>query len=343
MKRLVFLFLLMIAFTDANSQYRFDWGISIGSMNYLGDIGGLDEPRRDFFQDIKISETRYAIGGYYRAQFSRTISVSATYMQGRIEGWDANSIYAPRRGRNLNFRNEIKEVAVRGEYSLFADNDVGGKGYYNPDFKLYAFAGIGVFHHNPQGRFNEEWHDLRPLRTEAQTKEYSKFAMTIPMGFGFYFTHLRKHRFSWEFGYRTTFTDYLDDISSSYATEDELIDIHSPNEAAAGLPINATAELAINLSNQSSEAIAAEAFGSNGSEYYNYGYSSDQFLLSGNKRNPRGIDGNDDGYMFMTVSYGHVLPANSRFAKKFNKRSRYKSRLRKNKRISSSKKSRAKF
>jgi len=333
MKRLVFLSLLLFTFSEAQAQYRFDYGITLGAMNYLGDIGGLDQPRRDFINDIKITETRYSIGGYYRAQFSRTLSVSAAYIQGRIEGWDANSIYAARRGRNLNFRNEIKELSLRGEFALFADNDVGGKGHYNPDFKLYAFAGIAGFYHNPKGKYQGEWYSLRPLKTEGQAKEYSKVAFAIPMGFGFYFTHLRKHRFSWEFGYRNTFTDYIDDISTTYAYESEL-----------------DGELAINLANQSSEQHVAETNAeylaevnnpTNLPSYYDYAYSPGQ--IEQGQRNQRGIDSNNDGYMFMSVGYGRVLPSNSRFAKKFSKQARYKSRFRKNRRISKSKKSRAKF
>lgn len=331
MKRFVFLLSIFAVTSVAQAQYRFDWGISLGAANYLGDIGGTTEPRNDLFQDIKISETRYAVGGYYRAQFTRSISASASFMMGRIEGWDANTEYKPRRGRNLNFRNEIKELALKAELTLFTENDVGGRGFYNPDFKLYAFAGIAGFHHNPQGRYKEEWHELQPLRTEGQEEAYSKFGMAIPMGFGFYFTHLRKHRFSWEFGYRVTNSDYLDDISGQYAYDEEIMTLNNGGE---------TGELAVNLANQSSFEWIDDVYG-NASEYYNYGYSDDQIALGA--RNQRGINDNNDGYMFMTVSYGRVLQTNSKYNKRFSKVARYKSKFKRNTRRSASRRSRAKF
>ena len=43
------------------------------------------------------------------------------------------------------------------------------------------------------------------------------------MGFGFFFTFKRQHRIGLEFGWRLTFTDYMDDISTEYVSDEQLI------------------------------------------------------------------------------------------------------------------------
>src|SRR5438105_2239316 len=63
---LVFLFLLPVA---SQSQYRWDFGGGLGFSNYLGDIGGNQNTRRDFISDLKMAKTRFNISGFARMQF----------------------------------------------------------------------------------------------------------------------------------------------------------------------------------------------------------------------------------------------------------------------------------
>ncbi|NND93436.1 MAG: hypothetical protein HKN45_01145 [Flavobacteriales bacterium] len=320
MRRFLLLIFIISLSTTGFSQYSMDWGIHIGASNYLGDIGGTDGPRRDFIYDVKLNQTRYVFGGHLRYKLNRSWSVSANFLFGRVEGKDEETDYAPRRARNLNFRNNIKELALRGELTLYSDNDVGGRGYYNPDFKLFGFAGVAGIMHNPQGYLNEAtlnhaegWYDLRPLTTEAQSEEYSQFALAFPMGLGVYFTHDRTYRFGWEIGYRLAMTDYLDDISNVYAFEDEL-----PNELSRA------------LANQTTPEVIQETFGE-ASQIYNYHYP-DNFEIT-NGRNQRGVNDNNDGYIFSTFSFGMLIREKSRFSRSskynwFNERKRRKKKAR---------------
>jgi hypothetical protein len=117
------------------------------------------------------------------------------------------------------------ELSARAELTIFYDNDVGGRGYYNPDFRFYVFGGIAGFRSNPQGQilydpedqFDNIWYNLREWKTEGQEEPYSQFGLAIPAGVGLYFTFDKKWRIGWELSWRTTFTDYLDDISTTYA------------------------------------------------------------------------------------------------------------------------------
>lgn len=232
MKKSVFILaILTLSVLSASSQYKWDLGIKIGGSNYLGDIGGQELTRRDFVWDMKLNKTRMNYGIFARRKMSKKFSMAANLDYISIWGFDANSLNPARRARNLNFRNRIFEVGARGEYTILYDNDVGGKGYYDPDFRLFVFAGVSAFSHNPQGQiyggidaegqeididYGAGWTDLRPFRTENQDSEYEKIGIAIPAGIGMVFTFDKKWRFGWELNWRTTFTDYIDDVSTTY-------------------------------------------------------------------------------------------------------------------------------
>ena len=328
MKRLSTIFICVLCISTFNAQYLWDYGITLGGANYLGDVGGVDQARRDFIYDMKLGDTRYSFGAYLRRRISRSFNVKLSASFSRIQGDDKNTDqYAPRMARNLNFTNNIKELALQTEYTLYSDNDFGGRGLYNPNFRVYALAGIAAFHHNPRStyagddpQFQGMTVDLRPLRTEGQSEEYSAFGLAIPMGFGFYFTYNRTFRFGWELGYRQTFTDYLDDISSVYATDAEL-----DND-----------EMRIAFANQTTAEVIENSFPGQPEQIWNYDYP-DNFEDTG-QRNPRGIASNNDGYLYMNISAGMILQKKS---KNFQARKRRYGWLKGN--VKKRRKSRAKF
>lgn len=222
MKKLLYLAIFIFLSSSAFSQYKWDYGIKLGGANYLGDIGGKELTRRDFVWDMHMNQTNIAVGAYGRYKFSKRMSIAANLDYLQINDADSETTNPARRARNMNFRNRMFEIGLRGEMTIFYDNDVGGKGYYNPDFKLYAFGGLSLYRHNPQGQIFKEgellydgaWYDLRPWQTEGV--EYGAFGVAIPAGIGLYFTFDKTWRFGWELSWRTTFTDYLDDVSTTY-------------------------------------------------------------------------------------------------------------------------------
>lgn len=227
--RKVILSLLILAFvsSDADAQrrrmrYAFDYGFGIGASNYLGDMGGKEKTRRDFIWDMKLAQTRWAVNGFARYKFNNFFAghVGMTYL--RISGNDALSTNRGRRGRNLNFTNDMLELSLRGDIYLYGSNDVGGKGTHRVDFKSYLFVGIAGVLHGPKTAFNGERVKLRPLMTEGV--KYGKVTGSIPIGIGFYFTKKRKYRFGFEAGWRVTFTDYLDDVSTVFPDTTNMTD-----------------------------------------------------------------------------------------------------------------------
>lgn len=218
-KKLIFLLILTALGLQTQAQsssfYKLDVGFNLGLSNYLGEIGGKEKTERPFVLDMKLSQTRWAVGGFARYKMNNYYSLRADLMYGRIQGADSLSTNRGRVGRNLSFRNDMLELSARAEVYLYNTTDVGGKGWYRVDFKSYVFAGIGGLYHGPRALYNGKWEKLRPLQTEGI--KYSPVTVTMPVGVGLFFTYKRKHRFGWEAGWRLTFTDYLDDISTVYA------------------------------------------------------------------------------------------------------------------------------
>jgi hypothetical protein len=196
-------------------QYYVDYGISAGVSNYLGEIGGGQGNRRDGFVDMKLNYSRWTLGGFYRYRISNKFGVKGSLNYIRLSGDDAKTENPGRRGRNLNFKNDMFEALVNGELYIYKVNDVGRTGRYSTDFNLYFLAGVGLFYSNPKGQLPDgSWVALQPLQTEGVA--YKKLNFTIPLGIGFYYTIDRKYRLGMELSWRTTFTDYIDDVSSTY-------------------------------------------------------------------------------------------------------------------------------
>jgi hypothetical protein len=79
---------------------------------------------------------------------------------------------------------------------------------------FYAMAGIAAFLHKPEAKLNDEWYDLTAIGTESQ--RYSKVQIAVPFGGGIKHAVTPNFIIGFEVGWRKTFTDYLDDVSTLY-------------------------------------------------------------------------------------------------------------------------------
>jgi len=214
---IITLILLITTSVSGYSQYYVDYGFSAGASNYLGEFGGGEGEGRGFLLDLEMSYTRWTVGGFYRYRISPKVALKGSLNYLRLSGDDSKSDNGPRRARNLNFKNDMFELLVNLEYYLYKVNDVGRSGRYRTDFNLYIFGGIGGFYSNPKGQHDltGKWITLRPIETEGLS--YSAYNLAVPLGIGFYYTLQNKYRIGMEIGWRTTFTDYIDDASTVYA------------------------------------------------------------------------------------------------------------------------------
>ncbi len=284
--------LLIIVFVSLLSlsgvaQYNLDYGFSVGASNYLGELGGGEGEGRGFVSDMEMGFTRWTAGAFIRYKISPKVAIKGSLNYIRLSGDDVKSTNPARTARNLNFKNDMFEFLAAGEYYVYRANDVGGTGRYNTDFNLYLFGGVGLFYSNPKGQStNGEWVSLKPLATEGAS--YSSVNLAVPLGIGFYYTLQRKYRLGLEIGWRTTFTDYIDDISTVYANDED------------------------GISNKTSQAVLDDVNAQNGFVEGDEGYLSKAFFSEGNRR---GNPDNNDSYMTATVNFSWAIRGKSKFYK----------------------------
>jgi hypothetical protein len=210
MKRVLWLALLFGTFGHvvlAQSFYsvRRDRSIiAIAGLNtstYYGDL----KDNGDIF-DVKPSVTLGAM--YY---VSKRIGVRGEFSWVTLSGDDANSDNEGRSLRNLSFTSGNYELSFTGVINLIPQ---GGRFYQRPGFNLYGFGGVGGVYFNPRGELDGKKYALQPLQTEGVG--YSKFTIVIPYGIGGKVRVNPFFNFAIEAGWRKTFTDYLDDVSTRY-------------------------------------------------------------------------------------------------------------------------------
>ena len=206
---LFILFLLNILFVPAQRVFI---GVAGGLANYNGDL--LDK-----LYHSKLTNGFIGLTVHYELQDQ--ILIRGSYNFARVNGSDIYSEKEDLRMRNLHFESAISELSIVGEYYLF--------NLYERRFSPYGFVGLGLFHFNPYAYDSlERKVFLKPLSTEGQgiypdKKPYSLWQPTIPIGGGVKFAISENLRIGFEVGIRKTFTDYLDDVSTSYPDQNDLL------------------------------------------------------------------------------------------------------------------------
>ncbi len=276
------LFIVMLIGLNTYAQYRFEFGMSAGVANYLGDIGGGDKTRRDFIFDMKMAKSRQAVSGFIRYKVLPGLSLKAELTYLRISGDDALSANPARHLRNLNFTNDMFELATQAQIKIYEDPSINSSKRFKIGMRAYIGGGIGAFYSNPKTKFNGGSVALRPLETEGVS--YGAMGICIPVSGGVAFTLKKHHRIGWEIGWRTTFTDYLDDVSTVYA--------------------NGLTGTSADLANRTGEVADAESYGI---DLANYGPSDNGTL------NKRGDPTHNDSYLTMNISYSYVFRGQSAF------------------------------
>lgn len=195
-----------------------------GSSHYIGDL----VPIAGIFS-VGGQTTRWNVGANITRHLSPNFSANLGLNYIRISGddsyfspvgnWDANFL------RNSHFRNDIKELSLVGMY------EIGG----NPENILkrnavspYIYLGVSGFLHSPDARevaglgganpvkspwLSESNASLRDYQNEGV--EYSLMGIAIPFGVGFRYKLNNNLDVGFDFGYRISLTDYLDDLTDN--------------------------------------------------------------------------------------------------------------------------------
>ncbi len=173
--------------------------VGTGNASYFGELKDKQE-----FLDPRLNIN---VGLQYFVTQRISARAELTYFQ--LHGTDVNSPDGSRVRRNLSFNSSNIELNAEGLINLFP---LGQRFYQRPPINVYAFVGVGLLYTNPKAELDGKKYALQPLQTEDV--KYSRFQFVIPYGIG---ARLKVNPFlnvAIEGGYRLTFTDYLDDVST---------------------------------------------------------------------------------------------------------------------------------
>lgn len=216
MKTLLSVCVFLFCFFGSSAQ-RVHVGIAGGMANYSGDLPDkfyIDQQTKGFF------------GATIHYELFDQLLLRAGISFAKVSGNDKFASKPSLQQRNLSFESSISEFSAVGEFYLFNINE--------EKLSPYAFAGLALFHFNPytyDAASRQVF--LKPLSTEGQgiypnKKPYSLLQSAIPFGGGLKVAVSENLRIGIEIGFRKLFTDYLDDVSTSYADYNDLLAAKGP-------------------------------------------------------------------------------------------------------------------
>ena len=257
---MIFLTFAMISVAQTGDwrRYRHEFVFGAGTASFMGDLGGGKGVGTHFVKDFDIQANRWAFMAGYGYKLTDRFALRTGIYYGRVYGSDEFTPEYARNGRNLNFRSPIIELSEVVEFSILRESfghrynikKARGK---KPTPNLYIFAGVGGFFFNPRAQYLPvvmdgntgnpvldaegnttpntddpnygKWYSLQPLGTEGQgyvstRKKYSRIQMSIPFGVGLNCMLTKSWGIGFDFGFRYTLTDYIDDVSSTYVSPD---------------------------------------------------------------------------------------------------------------------------
>lgn len=196
-------FFLAVIFT-ANFSFSQKWELGglLGASNYNGDLA----------REIVLKESHLAGGIFFRYNLGKYWSLKPAFQVGTISGSDKN--FKENKYRNLSFKSNITELSTMMEFNFKPF----GAQVRTESFTPYIELGVAMFHFKPKAKYNGDWFSLHNLHTEGQSNKemYKLTQLSIPFGMGLKWSVNNNLTVGFEFVYRKTFTDYLDDVSKTY-------------------------------------------------------------------------------------------------------------------------------
>jgi hypothetical protein len=217
MKKLITILFLSISISGFSQYLGLE--LFVGGANYNGDL---------MEKTYTLKGSKMAFGAGISYTLTNHLTVRSMIMYGTLGADDKNNEDPFLVNRNLNFKSSVYEFGVQGLYHIF-NTEIQR---INP----YLMAGISVFHTNPYtyDTLGNKYY-LKPLSTEGQglnqypdRRAYNLTQVSFPFGAGIRFTVNRNISLAWEIGLRTTFTDYIDDLSSTYVDRAALLSAKGP-------------------------------------------------------------------------------------------------------------------
>ncbi len=203
------LLLLCLLFPVAAMSQRWHLTMFGGISNYQGDLQA---------KAFTLDQSNLALGLGVKYDLTSRLAVRSGLNYGTVEATYARN-KPSLRFRNLSFASRILEGNLMLEYTFFDMED--------KKISPYVFGGAAVFHFDPYA-FDSVGRKvfLQPLSTEGQglpqypgREPYKLTQFAIPFGAGVKFRVGYNTVLAYEIGLRKIFTDYLDDVSTTYVDQ----------------------------------------------------------------------------------------------------------------------------
>ena len=214
MKKLGIALSFLCLYSTVSAQYS-ELGFTLGAAYYIGDLN----PYKHYPKGTGLTG-----GVVYRYNFDKRYAMKLNMIYGTLEAHDADSDSEVQHQRNLHFRSSLLEIGVNFEVNFF-EYEIGDRKHW---ITPYLFLGLAYYRFNPKAKLDDTWFELQPLGTEGQGSSlgtgdnYGLNQVNIPFGAGLKFSPGKQIGIGLEWGYRRTFTDYLDDVSTVYVDNDAL-------------------------------------------------------------------------------------------------------------------------
>lgn len=185
MKKIIFLISLICFTTTSHSQIN-EVGIILGGSNYIGDVGS----------ETYINPNSLMVGVLYKKNLNPRIAVRGTFTMSQLKADDVDSNNSYRNLRDINFKNNLKELAIGLEFNYFEYNLED----YRKSRTPYILIEIAAFNYSTIVDGND-----------SSNYEFdSKTSFSVPFGVGYKSKLFGDFAIAVEVRARYTFEDDLD-------------------------------------------------------------------------------------------------------------------------------------
>lgn len=195
---------------DVNKTYIGEIGVGLGGANYYGDLNA-----HNGYEAVKASA-----GFFLRYFFAQYFGASLHVRYAQLGYSDIYNQNAYQHRRNLSFNTVVWDFSLQGDFNFFRFEPGSRKYRFTP----YLSLGVGFFHFNPYAYYHDQKYYLQPLGTEGQgsgdypdREKYKLWVVELPVEIGLKYNLSPQFNLQLSASYHFTGTDYLDDVSTSYA------------------------------------------------------------------------------------------------------------------------------